>query len=96
MSYADQVKNPEKKDASVTIRTSDNGGFIVECSWTEKNPTKDSESDDCCSPGNSYKHKTYVYETLEAAQAAVPGLISLKQDMDEKDPIDRKIMKEED
>jgi len=85
------IKDARKKDVSVNIRTSDNGGVIVECNWHEETKSDDDEG---CSP-SSYKHKTYVYETMEAALADIPGLVSLKQDMDPSDDIDRRMMKEE-
>lgn len=86
-----QIKDEKKKDVSVTLRSSDNGGFIVDCSWQEE--SHKSEDDECCNMSSSYKHKTYVYETLDSAVEAIKPLISLHQDMDESDDIDRKMMK---
>ena len=94
MAYADQVKGAKKKDVNVSISKSDNGGVIVRCSWHEDMPKSD-KGDGCC-PSSSYKDKTYVYDSMDEALADIPGMISVKQDMDEKDPIDKKIMDEED
>lgn len=92
MAYADQVKGAKKKDVNVSISTSDNGGVIVRCSWHEDMPDK--KGDGCCSP-SSYKDKTYVYDSLDEALKDIPGMISVKQDMDPSDPMDRKMMEED-
>lgn len=94
MAYADQVKDAKKKDVRVTIETSDNGGVIVRCSWSEDMP-KPAKGDGCY-PSSQYKDKTYVYDSLDEALKDIPSMISVKQDMDPSDDIDRKMMSEED
>lgn len=88
------AKNQKKKDVRVEIQTADNGGVIVNCSWSEEN-------DDCdchgpCGCSSSYKRKQYVYDSLEEALKEIPGMISIRQDMDPDDAMDRKMMKDGD
>lgn len=97
MSYETQVKDAKKKDVRIEIETSDNGGAIVYCSWSEDKPKgSECECGHGCSPMSDYKRKKYVYDSLEEALRDIPGMISMKQDVDDKDPIDKKIMDEED
>lgn len=85
----------KKRDVRVEITTADNDGVIVHCSWTEESPKKCKCSGECGHPMNDYKRKQYVYDSLDDALAEIPGLISVKRDLDPQDDIDRKIMAEE-
>lgn len=86
------IKDAKKRDVSVSINTADNGGVIVRCSWHEEVPCDDK----CDGMTSRYKDKTYVYDSLDEALKDIPAMISVKQDMDESDDIDRKMMREED
>jgi hypothetical protein len=85
MSYETQVKDARKRDVRITLETSDNGGFIVKCCYCGDGRMVEGPSND----------KTYVYKTLPEALKDIPGMISIKQDMDSSDPIDKKLMKED-
>jgi len=79
-----QIKDEKKKDVRITIEPADNGGVVVKCCY--------------CGPYNEDERmddKTYVYDTLEKALKEIPSIMSVKQDLDEKDPIDKKMMKED-
>lgn len=89
------IKDAKKKDVRVEIQTADNGGVIVNCSWSEDS---DCDCDDrhCNHSMSDYKRKQYVYDSLEEALKDIPGMISVKRDLDPSDDIDRKMMKKED
>lgn len=85
----------KKRDVRVEIQTADNGGVIVNCSWTE-----DSKSCDCDhSCGHSvgdYKRKQYVFKSLDEALKEIPGMIAMKQDLNPRDDVDRKMIEKGD
>lgn len=85
----------KKRDVRIELQTADNGGIILNCSWTEDSKKKCKCSDNCGHPLSDYQRKQYVYDSLEDALKEIPGLISLKQDLDPEDDIDRKIMAED-
>lgn len=87
--------NSKKRNVRIELQTADNGGIILNCSWTEASDKKCKCSGECGHPMNDYKRHQYVYETLDAALKEIPGLISVKRDLDPEDDIDRKIMAEE-
>ena len=87
------AKHSKKRDVRVEIQTADNGGVIVNCSWSEDKP-KDGKGDNCLS--TDYKRKQYVYGSLDEALKEIPGMISVKQDLDPSDPVDKKLMEKED
>lgn len=89
------MSTQQKKDVRVELQTSDNGGVIVSCSWVEDMKECGCEHG-CSHPMGDYKRKQYVFSSLDEALKAIPGMISVKQDMDPKDAVDRKIMESED
>ena len=86
--------NQKKKDVRIEIQTADNGGVIVNCSWTEDKPKDCDCGNECGHSPMDYKRKQYVYGSLDVALKEIPGMISVKQDLDPSDDIDRKMMKE--
>lgn len=91
---AHTTANEKKKDVRIELQTADNGGVIVNVSWMEDGKNCECGSG-CGHPMSDYQRKQYVYDSLEQALKEIPGLISVKQDLDPSDPVDRKMMEED-